>query len=55
MVLRPIKTEEDYQIALERLNIIFDAAPNTEEGAEAEILSLYIENYENQICGNSFS
>jgi len=48
MELRPIKTEEDYNDALERLEIIFDASPDTKEGDEAEILSLLIENYENQ-------
>ena len=45
MKIRPIKTEEDYEKALARLDEIFDAAPNTEEGDEAEILALLIENY----------
>jgi len=48
MNIRPIKTENDYQEALKRLEIIFDALPNTKEGDEAEIISLLIENYENQ-------
>lgn len=48
MKLKPIKSEQDYQNALERLEIIFDAAPNSPEGDEAEILSMLIENYENQ-------
>jgi len=48
MEIRPIKTENDYYKALERLEFIFDASPNTIEGDEAEILSLLIENYENQ-------
>ena len=48
MNLRPIKTEKDYQEALKRLEIIFDALPNTKEGDEAEILSLLIENHENK-------
>ncbi|ADY52988.1 transcriptional regulator, XRE family [Pseudopedobacter saltans DSM 12145] len=48
MEIKPIKSEKDYQTALERLDVIFDAAPNTKEGDEAEILSLLIENYENQ-------
>ena len=33
---------------LQRLEIIFDALPNTIEGDEADILSLLIDNYENQ-------
>ncbi len=48
MNIRPIKTENDYQEALKRLEIIFDALPNTKDGDEAEIISLLIENYENQ-------
>lgn len=48
MKIKPIKTENDYEQALERLEVIFDADPNSKEGDEAEILSLLIENYENQ-------
>jgi len=48
MVLKPIKTEKDYRMALERLEVIFDASTDTKEGDEAEILSLLIENYENE-------
>jgi HTH-type transcriptional regulator / antitoxin HigA len=48
MNISPIKTEQDYQNALQRLEVIFDASPNTPEGDEAEILSLLIDNYENQ-------
>ncbi len=48
MELKPIKTEKDYRNGLERLNVIFDAPIDTKEGDEAEILSLLIENYENE-------
>lgn len=48
MDLKPIKTEQDYRKALERLDVIFDAPTDTKEGDEAEILSLLIENYENE-------
>lgn len=48
MNLKPIKNEKDYRNALERLEIIFDAPIDTKEGDEAEILSLMIENYENE-------
>jgi len=48
MELKPIKTDKDYRDALERLEIIFDAPINSKEGDEAEILSLLIENYENE-------
>lgn len=49
MMLKPIKSEKDYQKALERFEVIFDAPINSEEGDEAEILSLIIENYENEL------
>ena len=48
MEIKLIKSEEDYRNALKRLEIIFDAPIDTEEGNEAEILSMLIENYENK-------
>ena len=48
MELKPIKSEKDYRKGLERLEVIFDAPINTKEGDEAEILSMLIENYENE-------
>lgn len=48
MEIKPIKTEKDYDKALERLELIFDATPNSKEGDEAEILSLLIETFENK-------
>jgi len=48
MELKPIKTDKDYRNALERLDVIFDAPIDTKEGDEAEILSLLLDNYENE-------
>jgi HTH-type transcriptional regulator/antitoxin HigA len=48
MELKPIKSEQDYREALKRLEVIFDAPIDSKEGDEAEILSLLIENYENE-------
>src|SRR5690606_7026913 len=48
MQVKPIRSEMDYQKGLERLEVIFDAPINSKEGDEAEILSLLIENYENE-------
>ena len=48
MEIKPIKTETDYDQVLERLELIFDATPNSKVGDEAEILSLLIDNYENK-------
>ena len=46
MDTKPIKTEQDYRDALKRLDIIFDATPNTKEGDELEILGVLIDDYE---------
>jgi HTH-type transcriptional regulator/antitoxin HigA len=46
MDIKPIKTEQDYQDAIKRLGIVFDAAPNTTEGDELEILGVLIDNFE---------
>lgn len=48
MNLKPIKTENDYNLALERLEDIFDARKGTKEGDELEILGILIEKYENE-------
>jgi antitoxin component HigA of HigAB toxin-antitoxin module len=48
MNIKPIKTDEDYQAALLRLELIFDAPIDTPQADEAEVLSLLIENYENE-------
>ncbi len=48
MKIRPIKTEQQYFQALEKLDEIFDAKENTPEGDEAEILSLLIDTFENE-------
>ena len=48
MKIKVIKTEEDYNKALVRLDEIFDAPVNSQEGDEAELLSILIENYENE-------
>lgn len=48
MNISPIKTEKDYEAALERLEQIFDASIGTPEGDELEILSILIEKYEDK-------
>ena len=45
---KPIKTEQDYQQALKRLEEIFTAKPDTNEGDELEILGILIEHYEEE-------
>jgi len=46
MNIKPIKTEHDYNVALERVNFLFDAKPDTIEGDELDILVTLIEKYE---------
>jgi len=48
MNISPIKNEKDYQRALKRLEVIFDAKRGTEEGDELEILAILIDNYESE-------
>jgi HTH-type transcriptional regulator/antitoxin HigA len=46
MTIKPIKSKKDYQLALNRLEKIFDAKPGTAEGDELEILGMLINHYE---------
>jgi len=46
MNIKLIKTEVDYQNALKRLEVIFDAKIGTPESDEADILGLMIDEYE---------
>ncbi|MBL7839287.1 MAG: helix-turn-helix domain-containing protein [Cyclobacteriaceae bacterium] len=48
MNVKPIKTKKDYEQALERLEIIFDAKKGTPEGDELEILGILINQYEDE-------
>ncbi|MFA5327318.1 MAG: helix-turn-helix domain-containing protein [Prolixibacteraceae bacterium] len=48
MNIKLIKTEEDYKIALSRLEAIFDAPIGTPESDEADILALLVDEYEKQ-------
>jgi len=48
MTIKPIKTKKDYQQALVRLEIIFDAKKGTGKGDELEILGMLVDNYENE-------
>lgn len=48
MTIKPIKTEKDYQDALNRLEVLFDSKKGSASGDELEILGILIENYENE-------
>ena len=49
MEFKVIKTEEQYKLALKRLEVIFDAEPATVVGDELELLSILIDNYEKDL------
>ncbi|PKP51261.1 MAG: transcriptional regulator [Bacteroidetes bacterium HGW-Bacteroidetes-1] len=46
MNIKLIKTDSDYQQALKRLEVIFDAAIGTPESDKADVLGLIIDDYE---------
>jgi len=48
MNIKPIRTKKDYEQALNRLEVIFDAKKGTAQGDELEILGMLIEHYENE-------
>ncbi|OJV17601.1 MAG: hypothetical protein BGO21_00915 [Dyadobacter sp. 50-39] len=43
-----IETEEEYNEALKRLDLLFDAVPGSHEAKEADILALLINQYEEE-------
>lgn len=49
MATKLIKTEKEYQVALSRLEEIFDSKKDSNTADELELLSLLIEKYENEI------
>ncbi len=48
MNIRPIKNEEDYAQALEYIENLIDAKPNTPQMDELEVLTTLVEAYEEQ-------
>jgi HTH-type transcriptional regulator/antitoxin HigA len=48
MNISPIRSDKDYNKALQRLEDIFDAKPETKNGDELDILSILIDKYENE-------
>lgn len=48
MDIKPIRTPEDYQIALEMIDDLWTSKENTKDYNRFEILTLLIENYERE-------
>lgn len=46
MSIKPIKNEQDYEAALERIEELFNAKQNTPEGDELEVLITLVSAYE---------
>jgi HTH-type transcriptional regulator/antitoxin HigA len=46
MNIKPIRTEADYRLTLDRLELIFDAEIGTPDSDEADILGLMVDEYE---------
>jgi len=48
MNIKLIKTKKDYEQALARLEVIFEAKKGTPKGDELELLGMLVDNYENE-------
>jgi HTH-type transcriptional regulator/antitoxin HigA len=48
MDIKPIKTQADYEAALQEIEALFEAKPGTAAGDRLEILSTLVEAYEKQ-------
>ena len=48
MNIKLIKTEKDYDLALKRLDEIFDVSPGSPDEDESELLSILIEKFEDE-------
>ena len=48
IIIKPIRTEEDYERALEQIYPLMNAEEGSEEGEILEVLSILIENYEDK-------
>ncbi len=48
MPMKPIRTEEDYHMALVRLQLLKDSKPNTAQADEYDVINILIEHYERE-------
>ena len=48
LTIRPIKTVADYQAALNEIENLFEATPNTPRGDQLDVLTTLVEAYEEQ-------
>ena len=50
MPSRPIRTKDEHEAALRRVEELLDATPGTPDGDELELLILLVEAYEDEHC-----
>ena len=48
MTIRPIRNEEDYETALEEIETLWDATPNSPEADRLDVLVMLVEAYEGE-------
>jgi len=48
--VRPIKTQDQYNQIMERIEALLDSTPNTPEFELLEVLSILADDYENKVC-----
>jgi HTH-type transcriptional regulator / antitoxin HigA len=48
MNIKPIKTEDDYEAVLARIEALFEAKPNTPQGDELDVLITLVSAYEDE-------
>lgn len=46
MEIKPIKTVKDYEIALKRLELLFDSRIGTSESDEADVIAILVDEFE---------
>ena len=49
MKIKPIRTTDEYQAALNRIDSLFDAEPGTDAGDELEVLITLVDAYESKM------
>ncbi|UQB41938.1 DNA-binding protein [Thiomicrospira microaerophila] len=49
MKIKPIRTKDEYQEALSRIDSLFDAQPGTDAGDELEVLITLVDAYESKM------
>jgi HTH-type transcriptional regulator / antitoxin HigA len=49
MNIKPIKSKQDYELALSRIDELWDAEPNTSASDELDVLTTLVEAYEQKV------